>query len=195
MGRQRRDKAAGYGGRVDDKLRDLLSQIDDATQRLLRTVGQLSAKDIRRASLLPGWTRGHVLSHVARNADGLRNLLIWARTGTKTPMYPSAEARVAGIEAGAELSPAELTTDLADSAARFRDEALGLPDDAWQVQVQTLRDAPFPASEVLVRRLAEVELHHADLGAGYGPADWPAAFATMELGESLHALRLDRVNR
>src|ERR1700761_6207748 len=101
---------------MDDELRDLQSQIDDATQRLVRTAAQLSAAEIRQPSLLPGWTRGHVLSHVARNADGLRNLLIWAQTGTQTPMYPSAEARVAGIEAGAERGPAEQAADLTDSA-------------------------------------------------------------------------------
>jgi maleylpyruvate isomerase len=180
---------------MEDDPGDLLSQIDDATQRLVHTAGQLSAAEIRQPSLLPGWTRGHVLSHVARNADGLRNLLIWARTGTPTPMYPSAEARVAGIEAGAERGPAEQAADLAESAGRFRDEALAMPGDAWQVQVRTLNDPPFPASEVLVRRLAEVELHHADLGAGYGPGDWPAAFTAMELSASLHALRQDRLSR
>jgi maleylpyruvate isomerase len=180
---------------MDDELRDLQSQIDDATQRLVRTAAQLSAAEIGQPSLLPGWTRGHVLSHVARNADGLRNLLIWARTGTPTPMYPSAEARVAGIEQGAERGPAEHAADLTASADRFRDEALAMPDDAWQVQVRTLKDPPFPASEVLVRRLAEVELHHADLGAGYGPDDWPATFTAMELSESLDALRKDRLSR
>jgi maleylpyruvate isomerase len=34
---------------------------------------------------LPGWTRGHLLTHVARNADALRNLLTWARTGCHVP--------------------------------------------------------------------------------------------------------------
>src|SRR5256885_15091039 len=59
-------------------------------------------------SLLPGWTRGHVLTHVARNGDGLGNLLRWARTGTETPMYASREARRADIEAGAGRSAAEI---------------------------------------------------------------------------------------
>ena len=42
-----------------------------------------------------------MLTHLARNADGLRNLLIWARTGVVTPQYPSFEVRNEEIEAGA----------------------------------------------------------------------------------------------
>ena len=44
-------------------------------------------------SLLPGWSRGHVLTHLARNADGAVNLLTWARTGVETPQYVSQEQR------------------------------------------------------------------------------------------------------
>ena len=32
-----------------------------------------------KPSSLPNWTRAHVLTHVARNADALINLLTWAR--------------------------------------------------------------------------------------------------------------------
>ena len=36
---------------------------------------------------------------------------------------------------------------------------------------------PHPAWYTLWRRLTEVEIHHVDLDAGYGPADWPLPFA------------------
>jgi maleylpyruvate isomerase len=59
-----------------------------------------------------------------------------------------------------------------------------------------LRDAgPFPAAQLLTLRLVEVELHHCDLGTGYGPGDWPAAFAAMELAEPMRSLREDRLRR
>jgi maleylpyruvate isomerase len=180
---------------VDDGLRDLISQIDDGTQRLLDTAGRLSADEIREPSMLPGWTRGHVLTHISRNADGLRNLLIWARTGTTTPMYPSAQAREDGIEAGAGRGPAEQAADLSSSAAAFRAEAMTLPEAAWQVQVKTLNDPLFPAAQVLSRRLVEVELHHVDLGASYTAADWPPRFTALELAEPLSMLRQERLAR
>jgi hypothetical protein len=52
----------------------------------------------------------------------------------------------------------------------------------------------FPAAELLTRRLVEVELHHCDLGAGYGPGDWPAVFADMELAEPKRSWRQDRLS-
>ena len=72
-----------------------------ATDRLLAQVAELDDKDIAAPSRLPGWTRGHVLSHLARQAPALERLLEWARTGVETPQYPSRRARDAEIEAGA----------------------------------------------------------------------------------------------
>ena len=53
-------------------------------------------------------TRAHVLTHVARNADAMANLIQWARTGTPTPAYASREQRDADIAAGAKRSPADI---------------------------------------------------------------------------------------
>jgi maleylpyruvate isomerase len=153
-----------------------LDRLAAATGRLLATATALSDAQAREPSLLPGWTRGHVLSHIARNADGMVNLLSWARTGTETPMYVSAERRSADIEAGAGRPAADLAADVRDSAARFAAEAAAMPGDAWTVQVRALRGPGFPALGVLDRRLSEVEIHHVDLAAGYAPSDWPADF-------------------
>jgi maleylpyruvate isomerase len=57
-------------------------------------------------------------------------------------------------------------------------------------------DSPrFPASGVLTRRLVEVELHHADLGSGYTPADWPASFTGLDLPEPMRGQRDSRLAR
>src|SRR5579859_4132863 len=153
-----------------------LDRLTAATERLLATAGALSDAQAGEPSLLPGWTRGYVLTHVARNADGLGNLLRWARTGTEIPMYASAEARGADIEAGAGRSAAELVADVRESAAAFAAEVPTLSGDAWTVLVRALHGPPFPAFGVLERRLSEVEIHHVDLGAGYAPGDWPEDF-------------------
>ena len=164
-----------------NEVRHSLDRLAAANDRLLATTTRLSDARAREPSLLPGWTRGHVLTHVARNADGLRNLLIWARTGTETPMYASAESRSADIEAGAGRPGAALAADVGESAAAFTAEAASLPDDAWTVPVRALNGPPFPARGVLERRLSEVEIHHVDLAAGYLPADWPDDFLTEAL--------------
>jgi maleylpyruvate isomerase len=179
---------------MDTAQRQLNDQIDQATQRLIDTARIIAEPDLRAPSLLPGWTRAHVLAHLARGADAMRNLLVGVRSGQDRPAYVSAEARQADIEYGAGMQARELMADLADSAMALRTVARQLPDEGWQVPVRILDSAPFPADQLLTRRLVEVELHHCDLGAGYGPADWPAAFADGELAEPMRSQRQDRLN-
>jgi hypothetical protein len=45
-------------------------ELSTATDSLVDGIGRLTDADARGPSLLPGWTRGHVLTHLARNADG-----------------------------------------------------------------------------------------------------------------------------
>jgi maleylpyruvate isomerase len=166
------------GNIVDHEVSASLASLSAATDRLLVTSATLTDAEVREPSLLPGWTRGHVLSHIARNADGLGNLLRWAHTGTQMPMYASAQARDADIEAGAGRGAAELAADVRDSAALFAERAATLPAEAWMVPVRALRGGPFPAYGILERRLSELEIHHVDLGADYAPVDWPEDFVT-----------------
>jgi len=171
---------------------EALQTIDGATQRLLRTVERFNDQDIEQPSLLPGWRRGHVLTHVAQTADAMRNLLVWARTGVPVAAYASQEARDAAIEAGAGRGASALLVDLSESAEQFRIEAELLHGEAWQVSVHVLGGAAFPAAQLLHRRLVEVELHHTDLGAGYGAEQWPVEFAQMPLPEPMQSQREDR---
>lgn len=152
--------------------------VDAATSRLLATASALTDEQVLAASPLPGWSRGHVLTHLARNADGLRNLLVWAHTGVPTPQYPSAQARAAQIEAGAGRDARELAADVRESAGRFGAQAGRLSGGDWQVMVRGMRGPEHPAWVVLLRRLGELEIHHVDLDAGYRPADWPGWFVT-----------------
>jgi len=178
-----------------DAVPDLMSRIDEATSRLLGTVKGLSDDDVRAPSQLPGWTRGHVLTHLARGAEALTNLLHGARTGEPTRAYASQEARNEAIERGAGRSAEELLADVTAGAEKFRAAVAILPDDAWERRVRVLDYAEFPALQLLTRRLVEVELHHTDLGAGYGPDDWPARFAGMDLDEPMRTQRADRKPR
>ncbi len=160
---------------------ELQDRLAGATERLLATAAGLTDGQAREPSLLPGWSRGHVLTHIARNADGLRNLLIWARTGVVTPQYPSRQARDDAIEAGSGRPASDLVADLRGSAAAFSAEAAGLPAHCWQASVHGLRGSAHPAWYTLVRRLSEVEIHHVDMAAGYQPADWPGWFVASWL--------------
>ena len=166
---------------MDDQVRRSMARIGEATDRLLASAGALTDTGVREPSLLPGWIRGHVLTHIARNADGLGNLLRWARTGITTPMYASREARRADIEAGAGRPAADLTADVQQAASAFAAEAACLPGEAWMAEVRMLAGPPFAAHGVLGWRLREVEIHHVDLAVGYRPGDWPGEFVTASL--------------
>jgi maleylpyruvate isomerase len=158
----------------------LLGDVDRATELLLRTAEDLDPTTISAPSLLPGWTIGHVLTHVARNADAQTNLLTWARTGTKTPMYASPSTRAEGIEAGAARPLREQIEDIRATHERFADAGAAMSAEAWTFVIP---DTGLSAGAVPWSRLREVEVHHVDLGAGYTPADWTDAFALRLLRE------------
>ncbi|MFE9327171.1 maleylpyruvate isomerase family mycothiol-dependent enzyme [Nocardia sp. NPDC052278] len=157
-----------------------LETVAAATNRLLDTIRGLD-DDVTVPSLLPGWTRGHLLAHLARNADSLVNLLLWARTGIETPQYASMFIRDADIEAGAPRPLAEQLADNEAAANRWLALAQSAPEEAWTATVRTRQGRAIPATEVIWMRLQEVEIHHVDLAAGYQPGDWPEDFVARLL--------------
>jgi maleylpyruvate isomerase len=161
----------------------LLPELDRATDRLLRTAAALDDQALAGPSLLPGWTRGHVLTHLARNADSYVNLLTWARTGVRTPGYASNEVREAGIQTGAGRPLAEQLEDLRAACARLAEQAALMPADAWGAIIERTGGRKAPAATCVWGRLREVEVHHVDLDAGYRPGDWPDAFSQHLLRE------------
>jgi maleylpyruvate isomerase len=155
--------------------------VQEATTQLVAAVAALPAAALAESSRLPGWSRGHLLAHVSRNADALVNLLTWARTGEETPMYADGDTRDKDITAGAGRPLDEQIEDLRASAERFDQAVARLPPAAWAAQVALRGGRVIAAAEIPWRRLVEVRLHHVDLGIGYGVPDLPADFAAREL--------------
>lgn len=149
-----------------------LASVRDATDRLLTAVGKLDNASVTESSRLPGWSRGHVLAHLARNADALVNVL------EGRPMYVSGEARDADIERDAPRPLDAQLADVRESAARFQDAGAAPAD--WSRTVELRNGVTDSASRVPFRRWAEVELHHVDLGIGYELEDLPAEFTERE---------------
>ncbi|WBQ08536.1 maleylpyruvate isomerase family mycothiol-dependent enzyme [Kribbella sp. CA-293567] len=152
----------------------LIAELPSASRRLLDTVTHLPDDAVLRPSLLPGWSLGHVLTHVARNADALVNLCDWARTGVRKPMYVSVEAREADIADGAARPLAEQVRDLVDAEARLLERFEDLPAAAWAAEVSWPSGATRTANHLAAARLNELEVHHVDLGLGYWFSDVPA---------------------
>ncbi|MFF0114710.1 maleylpyruvate isomerase family mycothiol-dependent enzyme [Streptomyces prasinus] len=156
-----------------DHAHDLVS-VHGATERLLHAASALDNAAVTKESRLPGWTRGHVLAHLARNADALVNVL------EGRPMYVSAAARDADIERDAPRPLDVQLADVRESAARFQ-EAGAVPAD-WSRTVELRNGVTDRADRLPFRRWIEVELHHVDLGIGYELEDLPADFTEREIG-------------
>jgi maleylpyruvate isomerase len=155
-----------------DPVRDLDS-VRNATDRLLAAAASMEDSRAAEPSLLPGWSRRHVLAHISRNADALVNVL------EGRPMYPSADARDADIERDASRPPAVQLADVRDSAARL--QAAGAAFTDWNRVLELRNGVRDAAARIPFRRLAEVELHHVDLGIGYELEDLPEEFTAREI--------------
>ena len=165
-----------------------LAQLRAATAGLLAWLEQrqLTENELREPSLLPGWTRAHVLAHIALNADGIAHTLSGLLRGETVQRYPGGpNARDEAIDAEALRPGAEISADVRESSERLdRVLAAVAEADAWDWA--SVEDRL--AGEWLVRRWREVEIHRVDLAAGYSPQDWPAAFVDYLLGAAAEGL-------
>lgn len=152
----------------------LLPLVREATERLDLIVAGLDEHTIHQPSRLPGWSRAHVVTHLARNADALVNLLTWARTGVEHPMYASRADRDADIEEGADRLAQLLHEDLLAASDRLMVAATELPARAWAASVTARLQGPIPAADVPSMRLHEVWVHLVDLDVEFTFADIPA---------------------
>ena len=155
---------------------EAVKELGTATDSLIASIGGLTDADARGPSLLPGWTRGHVLTHLARNADGGTRLLGWARTGMPSYEYKSVDARAEAIEEGAGRPAVVLLADVSAASAAFAEAVAVMPPDAWQYMITWTTGQQSPAERVVESRLAEVLIHRVDLDLGFGPDHWPPWF-------------------
>jgi maleylpyruvate isomerase len=155
-------------------LADLLT-VRRGTAFFGRKLNELTDDQLRGPSLLPGWTRAHIVAHVGYNARALARLMEWANTGIETPMYSSPQARAEEIEYGATLPPAALRHLYGHSAIHLNVEWRDTPPAAWAHQVKTAQGRTVPASETVWMRLREVWIHAVDLDNGATFADIPAS--------------------
>jgi maleylpyruvate isomerase len=165
----------------------------EATAALIDTVSRLSDDEVRAPSVLPGWSRGHVVTHLARNADALSHVLGGPAAGEVRPQYPSAAEREADIEAGAGRPARELLEDLAAACGRWEHAVNQVRSVHLDALGARLPEGPtYPVRKVGMFRRTEVEVHHADLDAGYSAADWPPDFVARLMDRRRKELERDR---
>jgi maleylpyruvate isomerase len=138
--------------------------------------------DLRAPSSCEGWSRAHVLAHVARNAEAIQRLAQWAVDGAPRPMYPGGtRGRDAAIEEGAAkpgpASPGDrrpagaFVDDLTETAAALEPHLAALGGELAVAAVEMrggLKVHPLVLPQL---RLREVVFHHVDLDDGFTFAD------------------------
>ena len=153
----------------------------DASARVVRTVDGFHGTDWSAPSLLPDWSRAHVVAHLALNAEGMARALgglVSDDEDMPRTMYASDEQRAEDIEALATTQAGEIRDRLLAGITHLRDAVDAVPPDAWETRVErtpggrTMRAAAFPGM-----RWRELEIHHVDLAAGYTRSQWTPAFA------------------
>ncbi|MFI6432230.1 maleylpyruvate isomerase family mycothiol-dependent enzyme [Rhodococcus oryzae] len=166
---------------------EVLAEIERSQARLEAAVAELSDEQARGDSLLPGWSRGHVVTHLARNADALNRLAVGALSGTRPEMYPGGrEARGAAIEEGADRPVELLDADLRFAGRRVIESLRKIEADQLDTPVSWRK--PTAARGIPALRWCELEIHHVDLGTGYTASDWPDAFVEEILTRDLPEL-------
>lgn len=138
-----------------------------------RRLAALTGSDFDGPTLLPGWTRRHVIAHVGYNAAAICRLLDWAATGVETPMYASAQHRNDEITEGATLPVHALRNLFDHTVARLDEKWRTLPAQAWEATVRTAQGRDVPASETVWMRTREVWIHAVDLDNGARFGDIP----------------------
>jgi len=158
-----------------------------AQAALLADLAGLTDAQARQDSALPGWTVGHVLTHLARNADSVVYRLQGAAAGEVRDQYPGGLAqRQHDIDAGANRPAATLVDDVRRSAAAVEHAIDALPEAAWDALSRTSFGHELPSRDVVLSRWREVVVHHGDLG--FGPVPLPPALVAAWLPRELPQL-------
>jgi maleylpyruvate isomerase len=168
---------------TDPELLEALLQARRGTAFFARKLNELGDAELDGGSLLPGWSRRHVVAHIGYNARAIARLVEWAGTGVETPTYASATARDHEIAFGATLSPIALRNLFDHSAVHLNVEWRDLPSDAWSKAVRTAQGRVVPAAETVWMRSREVWIHAVDLDNGADFRDIPAPVLSRLLSD------------
>lgn len=161
------------GSGLDRDLEQAIASMLGSEHALRDAVRERVDVDATSASRLPDWSIGHVMTHIARNADSMVSMLDGA------PQYPHGrEGRNADIEAGATRSWSELVDDVVATSEALELRISRHPD--WSGTVQTI-GGERPAAMVPIMRQREVEVHRVDLGFGHEFADMPGDYVRRDL--------------
>lgn len=164
---------------------DLVASLETSTRLLVRTVDAMTDDQWAAPSLLPGWSRAHVVAHLTLTPESQISALRGLQEGRAVPMYTSDAVRDQHIADLAGCSPSYLRDRLLASSTGMGDWITKLSSPGADWTGATFERTPggriFRAADIPFIRLREIEIHHADLGLDYTSADWTTDFVERVL--------------
>lgn len=152
----------------------LVAEIESAAATLRQKAAALSDDDVRGATELPGWTRGHVLAHLCGISNAMARQVEYAQRGETIELYDGGyEGRTKAIELAAGHPVVEHQADLDQALDRAIAAFRGLADADWQTPITFRGGVVYDGGLALWRELV---IHLADLAVGRGPETWSRPF-------------------
>jgi maleylpyruvate isomerase len=154
-------------------------------QLLLERLGGLTDEMVSRSSLLPDWTVGHVLAHIAQQGDSISRLFLAAEEGEIADQYEGGfAARVTAINEAASRTAAEHVTDVRRSIYAL-EGAIASARQGWYGSARMVSGIEVRVTDLPLRRWREVEVHMGDLGLAelqcVGPDSWSLDYVRHDL--------------
>ncbi|UYQ77467.1 maleylpyruvate isomerase family mycothiol-dependent enzyme [Glutamicibacter sp. JL.03c] len=171
------------------RLHSDLSRLARETAMMSATIRTQSSEELAADSLCGGWSRAHVIAHLASNGRTLVKLVDWAITGEPQKLYASQDARNAEIDQLAALPREELLSAFDESAAFFAQECERLAGELAVEEVD-LHGKIIPASSIVALRIAEVVIHHHDLDTAWSIQDADPASQENAVEAAVRTMRV-----
>jgi maleylpyruvate isomerase len=155
-------------------MRDIRPEVKAAAQRVNDTVATADEAMVRGPSGLPGWSRGHVIAHIANFSEAMTRQVEEALQGRLIEVYDGGRpARDAAIDAGAGRSAADLKRHLLEATTALIAAWDKVGPDDWERPVMH-RNSNLAAAVYASWR--ELAVHTVDLALEPTADGWPPEF-------------------
>ncbi|WP_311214286.1 MULTISPECIES: maleylpyruvate isomerase family mycothiol-dependent enzyme [unclassified Arthrobacter] len=158
----------------------LPAELHKAAGTVTRLLAKLDDSSVAEPSELPGWTRGHVLAHLAGISKAMARQLEYARRGESVELYDGGmdgRNKAIALSAGHSLAQHKESVTTAVDAAMAAFDDLG--PEGWQARI-AYRDGTVLDGGLALWR--ELTIHASDLGLGFGPETWSRPFCEHLIG-------------
>jgi maleylpyruvate isomerase len=158
-----------------------------AHEALLAALVPLQDAEFQAASLLPRYSRAHVVTHLANKARAHVWVLGGPAVGEVRRLHPAGYDADRAADLGADRPAAALRADLAQSVEQLEEAWDRVASADWD-RLGVMTAGPRTMTEIVSHHMRNVFVHHVDLDIGYQPRDWPSQFVEGELSKRARAL-------